>query len=297
MREADFEVIVVDNGSVDDTKYVVESFKKEMPNIIYRYSDTPGLHVGRHLGLKHARGEIIVYGDDDIEADPDWLAAISHCFEDSTVALVGGNNYPSYEVDPPHWIDDLWIENRYGKCLGQYSLIDFGGTPKEISPMYVWGCNFSIRKSVLLESEGFHPDGMPKNLIRLRGDGEQSVTNYVLEKGYITMFNPYASVYHWVSKERMTFEYIYSRSFAQGVSHSYSDARELGKRSLSRVFELRIRKILLKMRKRLKMLLGKKQTVWDVICQGEIDGYQFHQKELGKDNTLMQWVKKNNYMD
>jgi hypothetical protein len=62
-----------------------------------------------------------------------------------------------------------------------YSILDFGNAIQEISPDYVWGCNFSIRKEVLLKVRGFHPDGMPDEFLRYRGDGETSVSREILK--------------------------------------------------------------------------------------------------------------------
>jgi hypothetical protein len=94
-----------------------------------------------------------------------------------------------------------------------------------ISPYLVWGCNFAIRKDVLLAAGGFHPDGMPAELIRFRGDGETHVSRYVAENGLKCVFDSGASVYHKVTPERMTFEYLRRRGFNQGVSDSYAQLR------------------------------------------------------------------------
>src|SRR5512139_2803936 len=76
-----FEVIVVDNGSTDSTRSVCDAFAPRFVSFRYQYDARPGLHIGRNLGLKHARGEILVYGDDDIAAFPAWLEGIYEAFQ------------------------------------------------------------------------------------------------------------------------------------------------------------------------------------------------------------------------
>lgn len=180
------------------------------------------MHVGRHLGLKMAESDILVYADDDIEAFPTWLEAIAESFQDSGVVLVGGKNLPKWESDPPDWILKMWEPDKNGnRILGYLSILDLGDEEKEISPFYVFGCNFSIRKRVLLEAGGFHPDGMPKELIIYRGDGETHVSRYIQAKGYKAFYNPKASIYHVIPRKRLTIEYLEYRAFIQGISDSF----------------------------------------------------------------------------
>jgi hypothetical protein len=154
------------------------------------------------------------------------LEAISKTFEDPNVVLVGGKNLPDYETEPPIWTETLWNYTPWGKSLGYYSVLDFGDEIKEISPNYVWGCNFSIRKNILMDFGGFHPDSMPRNLIRYRGDGESAVSRLIEAKKLKTIYHPDASVYHWVSSKRMTKDYLYHRAFLQGISDSFLKIRD-----------------------------------------------------------------------
>lgn len=222
----DFEVIVIDNGSTDGTKSIVELYKKKLPNLFYAYEPSPGLHIGRHKGLELSRGDILVYADDDIEAFPTWLEGIAESFEDPSVALVGGNNLPNYEIPPPAWIQLLWNETPLGRANGMYSVLDFGNAIQEISPYYVWGCNFSIRKDILLKVGGFHPDGMPEEFLRYRGDGESAVSRGIFNAGYKSIFNPKASVYHFVPSNRMTYANLKKMGFYMRIPDSYPLIRE-----------------------------------------------------------------------
>src|SRR5262245_6646169 len=86
------EIIVVDNGSIDDTAGVCREIKDRVPNYNWRYlyDDTPGLLTGRHLGAREARGEILAFLDDDVLLGPSWLEAMDDAFSDPEVMLTGG---------------------------------------------------------------------------------------------------------------------------------------------------------------------------------------------------------------
>ena len=223
-----FEVRVIDNDSTDQTPEVCEQYKTKLPNLIYHHNPVLGLHAGRHVGLCAAAGEIAVFADDDIRAFPSWLEGISVSFQDPIVALVGGKCLPDYECTPPAWLNDLWQSSEQGWWLGYFSVLDFGDDPCEISPRFIYGCNYAIRKEVAFELGGFHPDGMPKEHIRYRGDGETALSMKILKSGHRTLYNPDASIYHFVSADRMTKEYVKWRRYIQGISDSYTCIRSAG---------------------------------------------------------------------
>ena len=120
--------------------------------------------------------------------------------------MVAGNNFPKFTEEPPDWIRKLW--NRKDllgrKIIPQLSVIEFKKSAKYVSPYLVWGCNFPIRKSILLDAGGFNPDGMPSNLSHFRGDGETKVSRYVAEKKLKTLYVSGASMFHKVTPNRMT---------------------------------------------------------------------------------------------
>ncbi|GAH49670.1 unnamed protein product, partial [marine sediment metagenome] len=221
-----FEVLVIDNGSTDDTKYVVDSFKDRISYLRYFFSDTPGLHTGRNLGLEKARGEILCYIDDDSLVTEGWLKGIERAFEGPNVALVGGPCLPKYESEPPEWLHYLWDQCEFGKTSGHLSLLDFGDKLIPIPPGYIYGCNFNIRKNVLLRFKGFLPDGFPRELWKYVGRGESAVARRIGESNLLAIYSPEVRVFHLIPDNRLTEEYFHQRAFKAGVSYSYNKIRE-----------------------------------------------------------------------
>jgi glycosyltransferase involved in cell wall biosynthesis len=288
-----YEVLVIDNGSTDNTRDVCTTFRDKIPQLRYVYEEKPGLHVGRHLGMKMAQSDILVYADDDIEAFPTWLETIAENFKNPEVVLVGGKDLPKFESEPPQWIQKLWEkDNHDNRYLGYLSIIDLGEVRKEINPSHVFGCNFSIRKSILLEAGGFHPDAMPEDMIRFRGDGESHISRFIENKRYKTVYHPKASVYHNVPKDRLTEEYFCKRAYLQGISDSYTKIRNDVQNRLFTAYHLIW--FLRLHRKKWQLYLNMKRRLFE---NSYYKGYSMHQNASRKDKTLYEWIIRTHYMD
>jgi hypothetical protein len=194
-------------------------------------------------------------------------------------------------------------ENGYGKTLGYLSLLDFGDNTREIRPWFVYGCNFAIRKKVLLEAGGFHPDSMPPELIKYRGDGESWVCRYIYQKGYTALYHPKASVYHVIPPERLTLDYFRQRAFIEGITRSYQVERygiPLQREKIIKAFLLGILKPLKTLVKTnfsfpetLKEYRFNK--IMKAVNRSFKQGFIYHRDMTARDPELRGWVKKKNY--
>lgn len=296
-----FEVLVVDNASTDQSATVVEDWTRRLENLRYYYEAEPGLHAGRHRGMLEAKGHVLVFADDDIEALPTWLSTMADGFADPTVAMIGGNNLPRFPEPPPRWLEGLWNRpQRDGsRSLPWLSVQERPAGRYPISPYLVWGCNFGIRKDVLLAAGGFHPDGMPRELIRFRGDGETHVSRYVAEKGLKCLFDSGASVYHKVTTERMTFDYFRQRGFNQGVSDSYTRLRaEVGAATYKQSLPYRIARWGWQKLRSLNTRRFLSTDEWQAMKElqiGHREGFAYHQAAYRDDPEVCAWVHRERY--
>ncbi|HMV70359.1 MAG TPA: glycosyltransferase family A protein, partial [Myxococcota bacterium] len=93
-RRAPDEVVVVDNGSSDDTPEVIREAAAWLP-IVHVFEPIAGIPRARNAGAGAATGDLLCYTDDDATADPGWLAAIEDRFQrDPRIGLVGGETLP-----------------------------------------------------------------------------------------------------------------------------------------------------------------------------------------------------------
>ncbi len=136
----DYEVIVVDDGSTDDTRHIVGTF----PWVRAIHQTNQGLSVARNVGLQAATGSIIAYTDSDCFVDADWLTYIVAELEHSGAAAVGGPN-----LSP----EDGWLAACVAASPGQPTHVLESDQEAEHIP----GCNMAFRREALELLNGFDP--------------------------------------------------------------------------------------------------------------------------------------------
>jgi glycosyltransferase involved in cell wall biosynthesis len=309
-----YEILIIDNGSTDDTKALSQNIIKEMASrrIRYIFAPQPGLLTGRHRGALEANGELLVFVDDDIEATAGWLQAIFETFNRPQVQLVGGRNLPKFEVEPPAWLEKFWDAANGGRSCPWLSLLDLGEREREIDPNYVWGLNFAIRRQALHDLGGFHPDCIPRRLQRFQGDGETGLTTKARSRGYLAVYQPKATIYHVIPASRLTPEYFEQRAYYQGVCDSYSKVRREGSASVDSVkvrpsrlqYSRQIAGRIVRYAKRMSQhwATATSETAEVAAIRQRVHrayraGYEFHQSAIRSNPELLAWVLRPDYWD
>jgi glycosyltransferase involved in cell wall biosynthesis len=214
----DFEVLVVDNGSTDSTKTVVES-RLSHPQLKYVYEPVLGLSVARNTGAKETTSPILAYLDDDAEASPQWLRVLIEAYNNNEKLAIAGGKVTLIWPDgitPPKW-----ISSDMAAGLGAYDLgenIVYIDNPN-LTPR---GLNYSMRRTFLEQIGGFDAN-LGRVGKKLLSNEELYMTELALKNGWQVAYLPDALAAHNVAPERVKPEWFLRRSWWQGVSECYRE--------------------------------------------------------------------------
>lgn len=146
-----YEVIVVNDGSTDDTLGILKKFESE-PNFLHVTQRNQGQGNARNLALKHARGQIILFIGDDIYAENDFLKGHMdfHISQpEKNMACLG-----RVEWFPENEINDFMRWLTHGGPQFSYDSLKDGD---EVDFWHFYTSNISL-KSAMLSEERFDPD-------------------------------------------------------------------------------------------------------------------------------------------
>lgn len=212
--KSDYEIIIVNNNSSDNTEEVIERYIKDYPyvNIKYYYIPKPGQVYARQKGIIAAQNEILSFTDDDGILSQDWLKEIVNVFEMSDkVVGVAGKITIRWDETPPDWIKE------YESYLGK---LDYGDEIKFSTDLYMNAGNLSIKKNELIEVGGFNPEMIGD---RLMGDGETGLWLRLKKRKCVIGWAPKALMEHYqIAKKNATVEDIKRRFMNNGICIPYN---------------------------------------------------------------------------
>ncbi len=214
-----YEIIVCNNNSTDDTESLLATYATANPGrIIPLFEQRQGVHYARNRAAHVASGDILYYTDDDMVADSGILAAFALLFAKyPKVGSATGKVTPLWECTPPEWIVALC--NNY-----LLSLLDLGDQ-EQSSPadLGVFSCHQAMRREAFFAGGGFHPENTAGEWI---GDGETGLNLTIGALGYHFGYTPHAVTRHMIPATRMTQDYLNKRLANQGNCDSYTDYRK-----------------------------------------------------------------------
>ncbi|MBB5987750.1 glycosyltransferase family 2 protein [Sphingobium lignivorans] len=203
-----WELLVVDNGSTDATPEVIERFAGRLP-IRRVWQPVAGLSNARNAGVAESKGDYVLWTDDDVLVDENWLAAWSRAFRERPGdAVFGGRTEPVFEEPREPW----FTENR--KVLRGLLAIRDRPEWTEVTPSRLpWGLNYAVRGAEQ-RAQPYDPElGVAPG--RRRGGEEVAVIKAILAQGGTGSWVWDATVLHIIPAERQTESYI--RTFYEAV--------------------------------------------------------------------------------
>jgi GT2 family glycosyltransferase len=217
--DLEWETIVVDNGSVDDTPSVVAAFAATWRVPLRRVVEPiRGLSRARNRGIAEARGSIIAFTDDDVLPPRDWVAGIVAAIDRWDADGLGGRILPRWEAPPPPWLE------HDPAMLGHLSIL-IATKPRVFEPPaqpQVWGANMAFRRSVFEAIGGFDERLGLRGRQLFRGEDTEFAAR-AMRHGFRVAYDPEVVVHHRIGPERMRRSYLRRLAFHAGQSRAITD--------------------------------------------------------------------------
>jgi len=222
----DWQVLIVDNNSSDATLRVISGFARRIGVRVVRET-RQGIAHARNRALREARGDWIVFADDDVKLDPGWLTAWMSALAGATdAAYAGGRILPDWGGAPPRWFRGEKLALIDG-ALGWFDLGE-GVRPLRDDDPTPFAANMAVRRQWALGLNGFRPDlGMRG---RALGRGEETdLFVRARRKPAIGLYVGTALCRHRIELERFTPRAMFHYGVVSGMAHrAIVDAKASG---------------------------------------------------------------------
>jgi len=208
-----FEVLVVDNGSTDETPRVVQDAAPLLGyRLRYLFEEKAGKTNALNAGIAGCAAPIIACTDQDCRPEPDWLEQVLRSFDDPQVGLLGG---PGLSVFPEGIGADPVRAFLARRFLGDFEPFDEFGEVFDRNPPL--GLNLSFRKEVAEKVGGFDPDLGPNPQRHLCREDTAFIRS-AQARGYRVFYQPRAIVRHYIAEDRISWRAIKKQAFESGIS-------------------------------------------------------------------------------
>lgn len=213
----EWECIVVDNNSKDDTQTLFAEFAEAHREFNLRIvsEQQQGLSFARNRGIEESRGKIIAIIDDDEIVNQEFARSYLELFSKYEIAVAaGGRVVPRYPSGRPSWLShftEIPIANPtdWGDSIRKF--------PKGRIPA---GGNMAFRREILLKYGGFDTS-LGRIGSKLTGGEESDLFERLANDGVEFWYTPDAIIYHIIAKEKLTADYFKRLAYNTGTSQRH----------------------------------------------------------------------------
>ncbi|MHB8974345.1 MAG: glycosyltransferase [Pirellulaceae bacterium] len=198
----EWELLVVNNNCTDHTDQVIEHHGQHLP-IRRLFEPKAGQSNARNCAVAAAQGDLLLWTDDDVVVDPQWISdyvAAATAYPDAT--FFGGPILPWFEGRVPRWLELTW-----SRVANVYAIRDLGPMPKPIDENNLpVGANFAVR--LLAQKHYLYDPDLGRKKTGMLGNDETTVIRAMLRDGLQGGWVPTARVDHYIPKDRQTVGYV-----------------------------------------------------------------------------------------
>ncbi len=201
---AEYEVIVVNNNSTDDTATVAQRIAQKHPNVRLYRELQQGLSHARNRGWQEANGKYVAYIDDDCTVPPEWLSEAKAVIMRMAPGVFGGPFFAAYTTPKPAWFKD-----EYGSHIPYAQATHIQGTEGGL-----YGGNLFVTRSLLEQVGGFNPQlGMAGEKMAYGEETAMVRAIYAMQPETLLYYDPKLWVYHAVRPEKMNIRWLMRQRF------------------------------------------------------------------------------------
>ncbi len=214
LDKSQYEILLVDNNCTDNTRAVCEAFATAHTDVQFRYvvEYEQGLSAARNKGIKEAKGDIIVYIDDDALVDIGYLRTYADWFAShSDTMACGGPVEPLYETQEPEWF------TPYTKAL-LTAWCNYGSKPREYPKgCYPSGGNAAFRKKVF-EQVGLFNTALGRKGNSLMASEEKDIFDKMHALEMQIIYLPGPVLHHIIPQAKLEQDYFDRLTLQIGIS-------------------------------------------------------------------------------
>lgn len=201
-----YEMIIVDNGSSDDTGAVVKEVTNQHEHFHYVLEERLGLSHARNRGWKEASGQYVAYIDDDAVACPDWISEIIDFIRRHPDVGIFGGPY-----------DAFFISSRPAWFPPEYGVLYLGEQERCINKGSEWiaGSNMVIKKELFYQYGGFDEKLGMIGSKAVYGE-EVNLFLFMYDKGIQIFYVPSIRVAHLVAEYKMSLKWLLLSGYSVG---------------------------------------------------------------------------------
>jgi glucosyl-dolichyl phosphate glucuronosyltransferase len=205
-----WEAIVVDNANDAKTKDLIQQFSSILP-LTFLVESKRGKNHALNLALHYAKGELLVFTDDDIIADVEWLSEVCNGAKRWPHNFVfGGRILPRFPKNA-HLNSLELTKNPFLRLA--YGIADWE-MPEGLYPAgKVWGANMALKSSIICQGYVFNVAIGPDGSHHYTMGSETELLLRLEQDGYRPVYLPNSLVYHQIRKEQLKTSWLYKRAF------------------------------------------------------------------------------------
>jgi L-malate glycosyltransferase len=202
-----WKVVIVNNGSTDDTEKLILEWKHRLP-LDYLVEPRRGRAAALNAGMARFDGDFLVVTDDDVLPDRDWLVEwrrVANAHPEYTV--FGGAIEPEFEVPPARWVQPAWQ-------VALYAATPPGRPEGPMAPADILGPNMAFRRSVIAQGARFE-EWLGVGQDNLMGE-ETEFGQRLAAAGHKAWFAPKPRIRHIIWKSQTSVRWILHRFVRHG---------------------------------------------------------------------------------